>query len=306
MSSSGSLLALVGSTASGKTEIALEIASLHPGVELVSIDSMTIYSGMDIGTAKPSSSELQGVCYHLLDVTEPWCEYSVSQFQSDVSETLKDIQVRSGVPMLVGGTGLYYQAVVDGLTIPGRWPEIRARLELDAAEEGVSTLYRRLQRLDPLAASRMEAGNIRRIVRALEVTLGSGKPFSQHGPGLFNGNGRPLVAIGIEIERPELYSRIEERLDQQLAAGWLDEVRRLMEDPLGLSRTARQALGYKELIAVVNGELSLSDARDQILARTKRFAKRQNAWFKRDKRITWFSSPGEVKRELVSIVSKLD
>lgn len=306
-SSHGCLIALVGPTASGKTEIALEIASLYSRIELVSIDSMTIYRGMNIGTAKPTPDELGKVSYHLIDVTDPWNEYSVSEFQADASEILKGIEARLGIPMLVGGTGLYYQAVVDGLTIPGRWPDIRDQLELDATgEDGISILYSRLQRLDPLAASRMEPGNIRRIVRALEVTLGSGKPFSQHGPGLFSVNGRPIVAIGIDIERSELYKRIQTRLDEQLAAGWLDEVRRLLDDPRGFSRTAKQALGYKELIAVVNGELSLLDARDQIFARTKRFAKRQSSWFKRDNRITWFSSLEEVKRELVSIVSKLD
>lgn len=299
-----SLLALVGPTASGKTRVAMDLALEFGPLELVSIDSMTVYRSMDIGTAKPAEEDLKGISYHLLGVVDPWEEYSVSQFQIDVKAALDSIAGRHGLPLLVGGTGLYFQAVVDGLEIPGRWPEIRSELEKRASTDaGLSDLYIQLQRLDPTAALKMEPNNVRRIVRALEVTLGSGKRFSDQGPGLFRNTAKAVQVIGIDLPRAELFGRIEKRLDELLASGWVDEVRALLSSPFGLSRTARQALGYKEIISFLEGQVSMGEARLAILARTKRLAKRQIAWFRRDPRIAWFSSPEGAKIELVSIVS---
>lgn len=299
-----SLLALIGPTASGKTAVAIELARQFKRLELVSIDSMTVYRSMDIGTAKPRGEELKGIHYHLLDMADPWEEYSVSRFQIDARNALDEIAGREGIALLVGGTGLYYQVVVDGLEIPGRWPQVREELEETAdSEEGLGLLYRRLAELDSDAAGKIEPNNRRRIVRALEVTLGSGIPFSRHGPGLFANASGGVRAVGIDLPRAELYDRIEKRLDMLLSSGWLEEVRRIANDPRGMSKTARQALGYKEIIAHLEGHASLEQVRLEILARTKRFAKRQIAWFRRDPRIAWFSSSERAKMELASIVS---
>lgn len=300
------VLALVGPTGSGKSAIAIELARVFSFLELVSVDSMTIYRKMSIGTAKPTRDELKDVSYHLLDVIDPWQEYSVSQYQIDARRVLGEIEQRGNYPLFVGGTGLYYQAIVDGLEIPGNWPELREELECRAAtEEGLKSLYEMLLEIDPRGAARMEPSNRRRIVRAVEVSLGSGKPFSLHGPGLFSRSGTEVLAVGIDLGRTELFDRIEKRLDTLLREGWIDEVRNLLADSAGLSKTACQALGYKEIIQFIQGDLELSDARSQILARTKRLAKRQMAWFRRDPRIRWFHTPEMAREELVSIVSDI-
>ncbi len=298
------LLALIGPTASGKTTIATELARQFKRLELVSIDSMTVYRSMDIGTAKPRGEELKAIHYHLLDMADPWEEYSVSRFQTDARNALDEIAAHDGIALLVGGTGLYYQAVVDGLEIPGQWPQVREELEeVAASREGLGLLYRRLAELDSDAAGKIEPNNRRRIVRALEVTLGSGVPFSRHGPGLFANRSNGVRAVGIDLPRAELFDRIEKRLDILLSSGWVGEVQRIASDPRGMSRTARQALGYKEILAHLEGHASLDEVRLEILARTKRFAKRQVAWFRRDPRIAWFSSSEGAKMELASIVS---
>ncbi len=298
------LLALIGPTASGKTTIATELARQFKRLELVSIDSMTVYRSMDIGTAKPRGEELKAIHYHLLDMADPWEEYSVSRFQTDARNALDEIAAHDGIALLVGGTGLYYQAVVDGLEIPGQWPQVRKELEeVAASREGLGLLYRRLAELDSDAAGKIEPNNRRRIVRALEVTLGSGVPFSRHGPGLFANRSNGVRAVGIDLPRAELFDRIEKRLDILLSSGWVGEVQRIASDPRGMSRTARQALGYKEILAHLEGHASLDEVRLEILARTKRFAKRQVAWFRRDPRIAWFSSSEGAKMELASIVS---
>ena len=254
-------------------------------VELVSADSMQVYRGMDVGTAKATPAEQAQVPHHLLDVAEPEEDYSVARFQADVAEVIAGIEARGRRALVVGGTGLYVQAVVDGLSLPGAWPELKGELERRPVEE----LHRRLAELDPLAASRIEPGNARRLVRALEVTLGSGRPFSSFGPGL--GAYPPATRFrlaGVWLPRPVLAARIASRYRRQLAAGFLDEVRRLQAR---MSRTARQALGYKELLAHVAGDCSLDEALAAAVSRTKEFARRQRAWFRRDPRITWLGAP---------------
>ena len=255
-------------------------------MELVSADSMQVYRGMDVGTAKASPAEQAVVPHHLLDVAEPEEDYSVARFQTDAAEVIAGIEARGRRALVVGGTGLYVQAVVDGLALPGEWPELKGELERHPAQE----LYRRLTELDPLAASRIEPGNARRLVRALEVTLGSGRPFSSFGPGLDAYPPSPRFRLaGVWLPRPVLAGRIEARYRQQLAAGFLDEVRALRSR---MSRTARQALGYKELLAHLAGECTLDDAVAAAVSRTREFARRQRAWFRRDPRITWLGSPG--------------
>lgn len=277
-------LVIVGPTASGKSAVALEIARLVSGVELVSADAMAVYRHMDIGTAKPTPGERDEVPHHLVDVVDPAEEYTVRQFQADAARAVAEIEGRGGTPVLVGGTGLYVQAVVDGLQLPGRYPEVRAELD---AEPDTLALHRRLAGLDPLAASRMEPTNRRRVVRALEVTLGAGAPFSSFGPGLDAYPATRFRLVGVEIERDRLDRRIDRRYDDQLAAGLVAEVATLAARPQGLSRTARQALGYKELLDHLEGRCSLDEAMDLARRRTKRFARRQQRWFRRDARITW-------------------
>ena len=280
-------LALVGPTASGKSALALELARRLPDVELVCVDSMQVYRGMDVGTAKPSAAERAEVPHHLLDLADPAEEYSVARFQRDARRAIASIEERGHRALLVGGTGLYLRAVVDGLDMPGEWPELRAELE---AEPDGDALHRRLAVLDPSTASRTAASNRRRVVRALEVTVGSGRPFSSFGSGLTVHAPTAFVLAGVWLPRPMVARRIAERFDAMLAAGLVEEVRALALHPAGLSRTARQALGYREVLAHLSGQRSLEEAADEAVRRTRAFARRQRMWFRRDPRITWYGS----------------
>jgi len=294
-------LALVGTTASGKSALGLALARRDPRLEIVSVDSMQVYRGMDVGTAKPTAAEQAEVRHHLLDLADPWDEFTVTRFQQAFRDALADIEARGRRALLVGGTGLYLRAVVDDLTIPGRYPEARAELE---AEPDTVALYARLQQLDPAAAARMEPGNRRRVVRALEVTLGSGAPFSSFGPGLEAYPPTPFRLLGVELPSETVAARITARYADQLAAGFVDEVRRLAADPRGLSRTARQALGYRELLAHVEEGVDLDEAVDLAVGRTRKFARRQRSWFRRDPRIEWLRAddPTTLREPLAALV----
>ncbi len=284
---SGGHAVLVGATASGKSALALALARRDPTWELVSADSMQVYRGMDIGTAKPTMAERAEVPHHLLDLLEPWEDGTVAWFQSQARAAVADIERRGRRALVVGGTALYVQALVDKLDIPGQFPEMRAVLEGDP---DTALLHQQLRDLDPVAAARMEPTNRRRILRALEVTLGSGRPFSSYGPGLEAHPPTPFTMVGLRRETDDLRARIAARFDAQMAAGFLDEVRALHAHPRGVSRTAGQALGYKELLAHLRGEATLADALELAVRRTGRFARRQWAWFRRDPRITWLDA----------------
>jgi tRNA dimethylallyltransferase len=249
---------------------------------------MQVYRGMDVGTAKPNAAEQAEVPHHLLDLVDPDDDYTVARFQHDARAVLADIEARGRRALLVGGTGLYLQAVVDDLQIPGQYPEVRA--ELDDVDDS-QALHARLEALDPVAAARIEPTNRRRLVRALEVTLGSGRPFSSFGPGLATYPPAPFPVVGLDLERPLLDARIARRYDEQVAAGFVDEVRRLLARPAGLSRTARQALGYAELLDHLERGTPLPEALDTAVTRTRRFARRQQRWFRRDPRIRWVDLP---------------
>ncbi|MDH5236793.1 MAG: tRNA (adenosine(37)-N6)-dimethylallyltransferase MiaA [Acidimicrobiia bacterium] len=275
---------MVGCTASGKSALAMELARARGDVELVSIDSMQVYRGMDIGTAKPTVAEQAEVRHHLIDLADPAEDFTVARFQAAYEIAVADVAARGRVPLLVGGTGLYLQAVLDGLEIPGRYPDVRLEVE---AEPDTARLYHRLAGLDPLAAGRMEPTNRRRVVRALEVTLGAGRPFSSFGPGVDAYPERGHRIIGLRRPRPVIDDRIAERYQHQVAAGLLAEVEQLGARPAGMSSTARQALGYKELLAHVEMGAALEECLALANARTRRFARRQERWFRRDPRITW-------------------
>jgi tRNA dimethylallyltransferase len=248
---------------------------------------MQVYRGMDIGTAKPSPAEQAEVPHHLLDLVDPDEEFTVAEWQRAARAAIAGIEERGHRALLVGGTGLYLRSVTDDLDIPGRWPEVRAELEAEADAVGTEALHARLLTLDPVAAGRMEPTNRRRVVRALEVVVGSGRRFSEFGPGLDANPSSPFALVGIAVEPADLRERIEQRYRHQLEAGFLDEVRALAARPAGLSRTAAQALGYKELLSHLAGEASLDEAVDLAIRRTRQFARRQRAWFRRDPRITW-------------------
>ena len=287
-------MVLVGTTASGKSAAALAAARGRRDVEILSVDSMSVYRELDLATAKPSAAVRQEIPHHLIDLVDPAEEFTVAQYQRAARQALASVEGRGHRPLLVGGTGLYVRAVVDDLALPGRWPAVRRALEADAASpDGLAALYGRLLELDPLAASRTTPANERRIVRALEVTLGSGRPFSSFGPGLERYPPTRFAMVGLRFDAPVVDRRIEERLGAWMAAGLLDEVRRLAARPAGLSKTARQALGYKELLAHVEGPLSLEAAVAEAVRRTRSFARRQWAWFRRDPRICWVDSHDE-------------
>jgi tRNA dimethylallyltransferase len=278
-------MAVVGPTASGKSAVAMAVAEQLGDVELISIDSMQVYRGMDIGTAKPSPAERARVRHHMIDLVDPSDDFTVAEFQREYRRVLADIAVRGKAPILVGGTGLYHRAVVDDLDLPGEWPAIRSGLLAEADVLGPGALHARLATLDPAAAAKIEPGNTRRIARALEVCEGSGRRFSSFGPGLDIYPRSPIAQIGLRWDRDVLATRIEQRVHAMIAAGLVDEVRTLRDS--GMSRTAAQALGYKELLAHLDGAQPLAETVEQIVVRTRQFAVRQLRWFQRDPRVRW-------------------
>ena len=251
-------------------------------VELVSIDSMQVYRGMDIGTAKPTPAEQAEVPHHLLDLVEPTHDFTVAEFQQAYSSVIAGIGERGGRALLVGGTGLYHRVVIDDFDLPGEWPDVRARID---AEPDTALLFARLNELDPDAATKMEPTNRRRILRALEVTIGSGRPFSSFGPGVDNYPPSAVTQVGLRWPRSVLSERIAERVRRMIDDGLVAEVDALRQR--GLSRTAAQALGYKEILETLDGRIGQDEAIDMIITRTRQFAVRQERWFRRDPRVRW-------------------
>ena len=261
-------------------------------MELVSVDSMQVYRGMDIGTAKPTPEEQAEVRHHLIDLAEPEERYTVTRFAQAAREVLDGIEGRGATAILVGGTGLHLQAVLGDVEPPGEWPELRAALQAEPAR----ALHDRLRELDPVAAERIEPDNLRRVARALEVTLGSGRPFSSFGPGVGAYRERPHFALtGVWLPRAVLADRIDRRVRAMFAAGLVDEVGELGPR---LSENARQALGYKEVLAGLGA--------DEIAGRTRKFARRQRAWFRRDPRIRWHGTGADPARLLPGLLVELD
>jgi len=262
----------------------MELARYDRRVELVSVDSMQVYRGMDIGTAKPSLAEQAEVPHHVIDVVDPWVDYSLNDFQRAANAAVEDIEDRGKVPVLVGGTGLHLRAIIDALEIPGQYPDVRAGF----GARSTSALYEQLAALDPVAATKMESTNRRRIERALEVCVGSGRPFSSFGPGLDAYPRTRFKLFGLRRTRADLDIRIAQRYKQQLHNGFVDEVRALIDPTTpGLSTTAGQALGYRQIAGHLRGQGTLDEAIAAAVAATKKFARRQERWLRRDQRITW-------------------
>ena len=281
------LLGLVGPTATGKSQAGLRLAE-DLGCEIVSVDSMLVYRGMDVGTAKPTVTERARVPHHMIDVVDPSEPFSVMRFQQEARAAIRGIEHRYGRALLVGGSGLYVRAVVDDLEFPGTDPATRGELEREADLLGAGPLYRRLSALDPVAASRIQPANVRRTVRALEVAAITGRRFSEHATAWERFPPDRLRAAGVRIERGPLRERIRARVASMLDAGWVEEVRALQRRGFGRWLTATQAIGYAELVRHLRGELTLEEAIAIVVRRTGNLARRQMAWFERDPRIRWF------------------
>lgn len=294
-------LALVGPTASGKTDASLLLAR-RLGAEIVLVDSMTVYRGMDVGTAKPSPEERAGVPHHLLDVADPVEPFSVARFQAMAREALAGILDRGRPALLVGGSGLYFRAVVDDLEFPGTEPEVREALHAEAAAIGSQELHRRLAGLDPRAAAGMEPSNARRAIRALEVAAITGRPFSSFARGWDRYPDDRVRAAGVTMPPDVLRARIEARVRRQIDEGLVDEVRGLLDR--GLAFTASQAIGYLEVAEHLAGRWRLDEAVELIVRRTRNLARRQMAWFRRDPRVRWFEAGPEGAAALVDEIEE--
>jgi tRNA dimethylallyltransferase len=279
------VVAVLGPTAAGKSELAVELAARLRG-EVVNADSMQVYRGMDIGTAKPTLRERRGIAHHVLDVLDVGAPATVAEFQGLARASIDSCLARRVVPVLVGGSALYVRAVLDRFEFPGTDPDVRARIERELAAVGATTLHERLAEIDPGAAAAILPTNGRRIVRALEVVELTGRPFAASLPEPMYSFG-DVVQLGLDVPRDVLDRRIADRVDRMWRAGLVDEVRTLEAAGLRAGPTARKALGYAQVLAYLAGEYDEAEARSRTIRATCRFARRQDSWFRRDRRIHW-------------------
>ena len=295
------IVAVVGATASGKTSLSLDLAERLDG-EIVNTDAMQVYCGMDVGTAKLPEAERRGIPHHLLDTLDVRDPATVAQFQAWAREAIADLRSRERAAVLVGGSALYTRAIIDRFEFPGTDAGVRATLEDELAELGPHRLHDRLAGLDPQAAAKIIPENGRRTVRALEVIALTGRPYTASLPTLEYADPR-TVQIGVDIDRPTLDARIEQRVDHMFEAGFVDEVDRLLKDGLAEGRTASRAIGYAQVASYLRGELSLAEARERTTSATRRFARRQDSWFRKDPRIVWvrFDDPDRVAKALAAV-----
>jgi tRNA dimethylallyltransferase len=288
----------------GKTALALRLAQDLP-VEVISADSRQVYRHMDIGTAKPTAQERQRLKHHLIDVVDPDESFTLAQYQQLAYSAIDDVLARGRIPLLTGGTGLYVSAVLEGLSIPRVAPdlELRKQLEAEADAQGHEVLHQRLRKLDPEAAERIDARNVRRLVRALEVCIRTGEPISS----LQIRSAPPyrILRLGLTMPRDQLYRRIDERVDGMMKAGLLEEVRSLVERGYGLDLPSMSGLGYRQIGMYLRGEVSLDEAVALIKRHTRRFVRRQANWFRSDDtRITWFDVSGPVYEAVLASVQR--
>lgn len=276
------VVAVVGPTGTGKSDLGIAIAQ-RVGGEIVNADALQFYRGMDIGTAKLPPEERGGVPHHLLDILDLHEEASVAAFQTRARTVIAEIEERGNVPVLVGGSGLYVRAVLDHIEFPGTDPQLRARVEAELHEHGHARMLQRLADVDPESAATVK--DDRRLVRAIEVHRLTGRPFTSFMPE--RRYVQPTVQIGLAMERDVLNERVARRVDTMLERGWLDEVRALAARGLRESPTAGKALGYPQLLAVLDGTSTLERARDETVTATRRFVKRQRTWFRADPRVHW-------------------
>jgi tRNA dimethylallyltransferase len=279
------VVALVGATASGKTGLSLDLAE-RLGGEVVNTDAMQVYRGMDVGTAKLPEAGRRGIRHHLLDLFEVTEPATVALFQGWAREAIADIRDRDATPVLVGGSALYTRAILDRFEFPGTDDSLRRELEVELERVGSHALHERLAGVDPEAAAQILPDNGRRVVRALEVVALTGRPFSASLPRLEYAD--PLtVQIGVDIDRPTLDERIARRVEEMFAGGFVEEVEALLARGLAEGRTASRAIGYREVMGYLAGDRSLAEAIEQTTVATRRFARRQDSWFRKDPRIVW-------------------
>lgn len=307
MTSDDRIVAIVGPTASGKSDLSVAFALATQPAEIINIDAMQIYRGMNVGTAKLRDEERRGVRHHLLDMIEVTEPSTVAEFQTLARVAIEDCHTRGVLPVLVGGSALYLRAVLDKFEFPGTDAAARARWETRLAELGPVALHQELMRLDPVAADQILETNVRRVVRALEVIEITGKPFAASLPPrehAFAG----VTMIGLDVGREDLSQRIQTRVDAMWAAGFVDEVRDLADHGLRKGRTANRAIGYSQVLAFLDGECSQEEARSSTVTRTRQFARRQDAWFRKDPRIRWlpYDAPDLLDRALQLLDSMPD
>jgi tRNA dimethylallyltransferase len=303
-------LVILGPTASGKSDVAMALAAERRScggthAEIVVVDAMQVYRGMDIGTAKPSPADQTLVAHHCLDLVDPDQNFAVTEFVHAANAALVDIEHSDHQAIVVAGTGLYLRALTDPMEMPGTWPEIRAHLDARALTDAAGSMHAELADIDPEAAAKIEPGNVRRIARALEVCEGSGRRFSSFGPGLDSYVPTRFVQVGLRWDRAVLTDRIRVRVQRMIEAGLLAEVTAVLERWPDMSRTARQALGYKELIAHLDGDASFDEAVEQIVVRTRQYAVRQERWFRRDPRIQWVDIHSDPVAEVVPTLCRM-
>ena len=290
------LIIIAGPTAVGKTGISLELAEMLDG-EIVSADSRQVYRFMDIGTAKPSAEDMQRIPHHMIDVVNPDEEYTAADYMCGAHTAIKAILKKGKTPIMAGGSGLYIRAVIDGIFPgPGSDKKIREKLEMEAKTSGISSLHDRLCKIDPIASSRIHPNDSRRIIRALEVYEITGKPISffqkewKKEEAMYD-----AVMVGLNRPREELYGRIEERVDYIFEHGFVDEAKKLLEKGYEENLVSMEALGYREVIRFLKGEINIDAAKKKIKLDTRHYARRQLIWFRKDKRITWFNIDNEEK-----------
>ena len=297
------IVAVVGATAAGKSGLSLDLAE-RLGGEIVNTDAMQVYRGMDVGTAKLPEAERRGIPHHLLDLLDVTEALTVAEFQQWARAEIDEIRGRHRTPVLVGGSALYTRAVLDRFEFPGTEPDVRRALEADLAEVGPAALHARLATADPDAAARILPDNGRRIVRALEVVTITGRPFSASLPERVYADPHS-IQIGVDIDRPTLDDRIAARVKQMFDEGLVEEVRGLLDSGLEQGRTARTAIGYREVTSYLRGELRLDDAVEQTTTATRRFSRRQDSWFRKDPRVVWvrWDDPGRVEQAVEAVAA---
>jgi tRNA dimethylallyltransferase len=296
------VVVICGATATGKSDIAIEVAQ-SIGAEIINADSMQLYKGMDIGTAKLSIEERGGIPHHLLDILSVREDSTVAWYQELARKTISEIHGRNKHAVIVGGTGLYIKAILDDLNFPDTDPIIRARLESEALEFGTDSLFARLQVEDPAAALAIDRANTRRVIRALEVIEITGKPFTANLPREDSSRYPDAMQFGLVMEREHLRERIDQRVDQMWDKGFVAEVDKLIEDGILEGATAQRAIGYSSLIASRAGTVSELEAKEETKRATRQYARRQETWFSRDARITWVA-PHQPRLE--TIVQKIN
>lgn len=299
------IICIFGATSSGKSDVAMAVAA-ETGGEIISADSMQVYQGLDIGTGKVTPEEMQGITHHLLDICNPRGNFSAGDFQVEADQLIKSLKSRNIVPILAGGTGLYFRALLQGLAPTGKSdPEQRERLRSRQLKYGTVRMHRLLKRLDPAIADKYSENDTQRVLRALEYRVGTGKPLSQ---GIakkpFKEERYQALKIGLYVERSILRERIDRRVDKMIDAGWLEEVKRLREAGVPDDSQALSAIGYRELLRHIRKEVSLGEAIRLIKIATHQYAKRQDTWFKKENNVTWFEAVDleTTKQEVINFI----